>query len=247
MSLLFPFLLLLLTQFTSAVWRVPLPASILHPPRGSARSRAATAKWADAAPPAGRTFSPIDYGGDPTGLTDSTAAVAAALTALLNSSTINPVKDAQYTRDCGGASLDLQGGEYVISASLVIPSGYGNLRITQGTLRASPTFPRDAYLLVVGNTTGGGTIDLDISGLFFDAYQVAAGCIYTNGVQGAVIGPQVRVANLATQHLLSVGDACRSVTATAHPTIVQAYPSHDSRSTSSISPVMAFVSTAASR
>ena len=183
----------------SAAWRVPLPPSILHPPRSShphsaARSRAAQAAWRSGAPPPGRVFSPVDYNGDPTGAVDATAAVNAAVAALLAAA--GPEHDAQGVRDCGGATLDLRGGEFLISAPLVIPVGYGNLRLAQGTLRASPSFPSNRFVVEVGEVNNtGGVIDIDINEFFCDAYQVAAGCILTNGVQGGVIGPQVYVFN----------------------------------------------------
>ena len=39
--------------------------------------------------------------------------------------------------DLGGATLDLSGGEYLISAPLEVPMFFGNLLIRDGTLRAS--------------------------------------------------------------------------------------------------------------
>lgn len=190
---------LLTCASVSGAWRVPLPPSILHPPRStharsSARSRAAQAAWRTGAPPPGRVYSPVDFGGDPTGVTDATVAVSAAISALLASA--GPEHDSQGVRDCGGATLDLRGGEFLISEPLIIPTGYGNLRLAQGTLRASPSFPRDRYVVEVGKVNGtSGVVDVDINEFFCDAWQVATGCILTNGVQGGVIGPQVYAFN----------------------------------------------------
>jgi hypothetical protein len=192
-------LLAALASAGARAWTVPLPASVLHPPRAShpfsaARSRSALAAWKSGAPAPGRVFSPLDYGGDPTGVADSTVAVAAATSALL--AACGPQRDAQGVRDCGGSTLDLSGGAFLIAAPLVIPIGHGNFRIAQGTLRAAPSFPRDRFVVEIGQAgSSGGVIDVDVSEFFCDASQVAAGCILTDGVQGGVIGPQVYVLN----------------------------------------------------
>jgi hypothetical protein len=47
----------------------------------------------------------------------------------------------------GGASLDLGGGDYVVSAPISIPTYYGNFRIVNGALRASATFPPGNHLI----------------------------------------------------------------------------------------------------
>ena len=108
---------------------------------------------------------------------------------------------ANWVRDCDGAVLDLQGGDYTISAPLSILPGFGDLHVMQGSLRASPTFPADRYLLEVGNVShsgGGNNMDVSLSALFLDASQVAAGCIHTDNLQGGVIGPQVYLFNFTS-------------------------------------------------
>lgn len=182
---------------------VPLPTHILHPPRstharGYARSVSSQSRWRTAAPPSNssRTFNPADYGGDPTGSVDSTAAVAAAVDALLASARASGVRAKGWQYDAGGAALDLAGGAFIISSPLVFPAGYANWRLTGGTLRASARFPADRFLVEVANTTAdGGGADIGIDSLFLDAYQVAAGCVLTNGVQGAVLGPRIYAFN----------------------------------------------------
>ena len=198
-------LLLLAASPLASAWEPPLPFSLLHPPRSTharshARSVAAQARWRRAAPPSGvRTYNPADFGGDPSGQTDSTAAVSAAVAALLSEARASGVLDGGDQHDAGGAAVDLAGGVFLIAAPLVIPAGYANLRITSGTLRAAPSFPRSRYLIEVGNTTSeGGNIDIGMSALFLDAWQVAAGCILTNGGKGAVIGPQIYAFNFTT-------------------------------------------------
>ena len=53
-------------------------------------------------------------------------------------------------RDLGGAVLDLQGGTYLLSQPLAIPQYVGNLRVIDGTLRASPAFPPAEFVLTIG-------------------------------------------------------------------------------------------------
>ena len=185
-------------------WTTPLLSAQLYPPhsKGSAsRYRRVVQAWPHAAPAAdaSHVYSPLDFGGDPSGETDSTLAVQDALDAVLNASTPG-IRDANDIRDCGGATLDLQGGAYMISAPIVIPAYYGNLRITQGTLRASPAFPTHSYILESGAGGGadGNNIDVLFDELFLDASQVAAGGLLAVGLFGGVIGPQVYVFNFTT-------------------------------------------------
>lgn len=194
-------LLLVFLAVPAHAWLPPLRPETLFPAhsKGSAmRYRRVVRAWPHAVSSAGtsRVFSPIDFGGDPSGATDSTAAVQAALAAVLNASDAG-IRDANGIRDCGGATLDLQGGEFLISAPLVIPAYYGNLRLTQGTLRASSTFPAGGYLVEMGLGGGadGNNIDILVDELFLDAYQVAAGGLHAVGLFGGVVGPQVYVFN----------------------------------------------------
>ena len=93
-----------------------------------------------------------DYGADPSGKTDSTAALKQAITAALQMGAPN-ANLSNGIHDCGGATIHLGGGDYMISAPLLIPENYGNLRIIDGTIRAANNFsPLDAYLLTIGGT-----------------------------------------------------------------------------------------------
>ena len=192
-----------------ATWSLPARHSkLLHPPHAAARTRAQLRRWATPAGPApgSRVFSPIDYGADPTGETDATAGVEAAVSALLGSCD-EPSRPrlADYVRDCAGATLDLAGGEYLISAPLAIPPGYGDLHVMQGSLHASTAFPLDRYLIEIGNSTVGGSghnIDVSLSALFLNAFQ-AAGCIHTEDLLGGVIGPQIYAFNFTKFGILA--------------------------------------------
>lgn len=103
-----------------------------------------------------------------------------------------------------GATLDLSGGTYLISAPLVIPPLFGNAAIVGGTLRASPTFPADRWLVEIGNVScipklADGSVDVqgscgqffNLNDMMFDAGHVAAGGVRVGKVMGTTIGPSV--------------------------------------------------------
>ena len=152
------------------------------PARSARRAAAADARAADP------EVRPVDYGADPTGATDSTAAFAAALAALLARNLSGGLIAPGYgVADLGGATLRLGGGDYVISAPLIIPPGFGNLRIAEGTLRASAAFPRDRALIEVGGTACRGGVDacnvlVTLSGLLLDGGLHARGCVLARGL-----------------------------------------------------------------
>ena len=112
---------------------------------------------------------------------------------------LDPLADCMA--NLGGATLDLGGGEYLVSAPLVIPPHTGNVRIRGGTLRASASFPRDRFLIEVGQagcTTGcGGKVEhqkvcnemVGLDSLFLDASHVAAGGVLSQATMGTTVGP----------------------------------------------------------
>ena len=145
-----------------------------------------------------------DYGADPTGKTDSTAAFTAALNALLSRNTSGH-EDEGGTTDLGGALLDLEGGDYLISAPLVVPSNYSNCVVAHGSLRASDSFPASAYLIEIGSegtpcTNWGNSCNeaVSLEDLFFDGNQVAAGCVRYWAVIGVNSGPDLFCVNFTT-------------------------------------------------
>jgi hypothetical protein len=202
-------LALLAAPAALASWTLPARhRKLLHPPHAAARTRAQMRRWATPAGPApgAHVFSPLDFGGDPSGATDATAAVAAAVAALLDTcSEPTRARMADWVRDCAGATLDLQGGEFLISAPLAIPPGFGDVHVMGGSLHASAAFPRDRYLIEVGNATvggGGHNIDVSLSALFLNAGQ-AAGCIHTENLLGGVLGPQLYAFNFSAFGILA--------------------------------------------
>ncbi|GAA0171079.1 hypothetical protein Leryth_000160 [Lithospermum erythrorhizon] len=96
-----------------------------------------------------RVFLVTTYGADPTGKTDSTDAVFRAISDACES----PVGGGERFLtdgivDLGGARINLEGGNYLISRPLQFPAvGLGNLMIHGGTLKASDDFPTDGYLI----------------------------------------------------------------------------------------------------
>lgn len=91
---------------------------------------------------------PADFGADPTGKTDSSAAFQQVIAALISFAGNN--KLATNNADVGGAKIDLDGGTYLLNAPISFPRGYGNFVISGGTLIASSTFPAGRCLLETG-------------------------------------------------------------------------------------------------
>ena len=139
---------------------------------------------------------PGSFGADPTGVRDSTAAFDSLFHALLSVNRTHRL--ASGIIDLGGATIDLQGGDYLISRPLVLPFCYGNVKLQRGTLRASPTFPAASSMLMIGNGStalcspdGQDTTieNVQVSALMFDGQQRAAECITVRAIMGAVLGP----------------------------------------------------------
>ncbi|XP_061366706.1 polygalacturonase QRT3 [Gastrolobium bilobum] len=86
------------------------------------------------------------YGADPTGNSDSTEALLAAIADAVKGTSEGYLMEG--ISDLGGAQINLEGGNYLISQPLQLPvSGVGNLMIHGGTIRASNNFPEDGYII----------------------------------------------------------------------------------------------------
>lgn len=165
---------------------LPAPRLVSSPARAGLYSHAGNASVP--------TIFPTDYGADPTGTTDSSAAFTAAVAALLRGGA--PHHMAEGIHDLGGATLDLAGGQYLLSEPVVIPPYYGNLLIARGTLRASSSFPSDKWLLMIGDPScnppsGQGSCNefVNVNDVLFDSSHVAAGGVFVSHVMGTTIGP----------------------------------------------------------
>ena len=157
---------------------------------------------------------PTDYGADPTASTDSTEAFERAMAVLMtrNTSTTfgswNLSIGAAVCADMGGASLNLAGGDFIISAPIVIPCHVCNVRVHGGTLRAGPAFPAHMYLVetAVGcpENNGSGTPEfLGFSELLLDCRGVAAGGLHLPNNMGTNVGPRIFVTGFS-QHGIAV-------------------------------------------
>eukprot|EP01060_Flectonema_neradi_P032389 TRINITY_DN513_c16_g1_i1.p1 TRINITY_DN513_c16_g1~~TRINITY_DN513_c16_g1_i1.p1 ORF type:complete len:465 (+),score=98.69 TRINITY_DN513_c16_g1_i1:37-1431(+) len=138
----------------------------------------------------GAVFSPTDFGADPTGKTDSTDAVTKALNSML--SVANASSMADGIRNLGGATLDLRGGTYLISKSLVVPQYFGNFKISDGTLMAASNFSSPGYLVHVGgsvctNKQRSCNEEIVFDGVMFNSNHKASGGLYIGATMGAVV------------------------------------------------------------
>ncbi|XP_051126045.1 polygalacturonase QRT3 isoform X2 [Andrographis paniculata] len=111
------------------------------------------------------------YGADPTGESDSTDAILGAISdaaaAAAAAKAKGPGKEGSLMDgivNLGGARIDLDGGNYLISRPIQLPvPGRGNFVIHGGSLTASSDFPNDGYLIDLspsgsnGNGTGTGS------------------------------------------------------------------------------------------
>ncbi|MED6143328.1 Polygalacturonase qrt3 [Stylosanthes scabra] len=100
-----------------------------------------------------RVYHVTSYGADPTGNSDSTEALIAAI-ADAAAKAPSQGQLMQGITDLGGAHIDLEGGNYLISRPLRFPvAGVGNLMIHGGTIRASKNFPEDGYIIDLSSTS----------------------------------------------------------------------------------------------
>ena len=194
-----------------------IPDRHIFPAAALSRTRAAhrrmLASWRAPAPAAADSpvVFPTTFGADPTGRADSTAAFAASVAALL-ARNVSGHKMSDGIADLGGVVLDLQGGEYLLSAPLAIPQFVGNLRIIDGTLRASPSFPADRFVVEVGampcsTPSGQGSCNENVgmSGLTVDGSHVAAGCVSISATMGATLDSSSAVFGFVSTGILLAG------------------------------------------
>eukprot|EP01048_Picozoa_sp_COSAG05_P014322 COSAG05_NODE_1610_length_4408_cov_4.339290_3_plen_320_part_00 len=152
-------------------------------------------------------INPIFYGADATGQQDSSMAFEAAVTELLRRNSSSHRMGGGVT-DLGGATIDLMGGDYLLSRPVVIPHGYGNFHISHGTLRAGPgwTTPGSRFLLEISDLSVEQCRAIDrkqkscnekvgIEDIFFDSQHRAAGGLQINATMGANVGPDIYFLN----------------------------------------------------
>eukprot|EP00049_Salpingoeca_infusionum_P026137 m.23966 g.23966 ORF g.23966 m.23966 type:complete len:536 (-) comp8549_c0_seq2:46-1653(-) len=165
-----------------------------------------------------RSINPVDYGADPTGLRDSTDAFLTAVEVLLNTSCIPQTIMAYNVTDLGGTEINLQYGQYLISKPIHIPSFYGHYAIRYGTIRASESFPKNLWLLNIGDkgcSTPQKTCSIwvNIEQVMFDSAHIAAGSIVTHSLMGLFAGPTFHIGfnvvgiQLNSGHALMLSDS----------------------------------------
>ncbi|KAJ4976389.1 hypothetical protein NE237_001495 [Protea cynaroides] len=99
-----------------------------------------------------RIYRVTDYGADPSGQSDSTDAFLKAISDAFQAPSDRVLM--QGIIDLGGAEVFLEGGSYMISQPLQLPStGGGNLLIHGGSLQASDDFPADRYLIELSTSS----------------------------------------------------------------------------------------------
>ena len=102
----------------------------------AADSEAAAPEWPT------RHLNLILFGGDPTGVADSSAALDAALQSAINGTERDGMVGA------GGVVVDLVGGTYLISRPMLLHGGkFRGFGIRGGTLFAGPSFPPEGLML----------------------------------------------------------------------------------------------------
>lgn len=137
-----------------------------------------------------------DFGADPTGVKDSTEAFKKAVSELLSRKKYNCTM-ADGINDLGGAVIDLEGGNYTISDTILFPYYYGNYYIKDGAVRASLNFPNDKFMFQFGgdveckNIQGCCIENIGISHLFFDGSHIALGLVKISKTMGSSLGPQL--------------------------------------------------------
>eukprot|EP01084_Bolivina_argentea_P297542 512621_1 len=129
------------------------------------------------------------FGGDPTGVTDSTQSFQNALNEAMSRGIKNDVLDGSI-QNCGGATVNLQGGVYLISEPLWTTAQRGNFRIIEGTIKASDSFQTKPNTTSFLLSIWGPTQDIGLENLFFDCNSKCDGGLLIDNSVGAVVGPQ---------------------------------------------------------
>lgn len=146
------------------------------------------------------TVNVFDFGADPTCSQDSSDAFDAAMSEALLHDHGHGMGGRGTIRDLGGVTIDLQGGDYLLSRPIAVPEWVGNMRIVGGTIRASPDFPADRYMIEVGgdskacnqeNKQHSCNENIGFEDLFFDGSLVAKGGLEINATMGGNVGPDI--------------------------------------------------------
>ncbi|KAG0448895.1 hypothetical protein HPP92_027581 [Vanilla planifolia] len=135
-----------------------------------------------------RIYHVTDYGADPTGKTDSTAAISQAIADAFTPFSSHRLMSG--IPDLGGAEVHLDGGTYLISLPLCLPSsGGGNIKIHGGTLRASDDFPTDRYVIELRSKSNDFDYEyVNLAGLMVDSNFRGGGIAVVDSLRTIIDG-----------------------------------------------------------
>ncbi|XP_037486891.1 polygalacturonase QRT3-like [Triticum dicoccoides] len=151
-----------------------------------------------------RVYHVTDYGADPTGAADATAAIKKAI-----ADAFSPPSNATMAAgipDLGGAEIHLDGGTYLVNGPLTLPaSGGGNFKIHSGSLRASAEFPTDRYLIELSAGSSASSYHYE----YVTLRDLMLDCNYRGGGVEVVDSLRVGVDNCYITHFETEGIAVR--------------------------------------
>ncbi|KAJ0457156.1 putative endo-polygalacturonase [Helianthus annuus] len=147
-------------------------------------------------------YSVIEYGADPTGKTDSTDAILAAI-----SDAVSVVGDGflmEGITNLGGVRISLEGGIYKISRPIKLPvAGRGNILIFGGTLKAYDNFTTDDYLLDLSPSSS--SINHDYNYEFVTLRDLMLDCNFKGGGIRVVNALRTSIDNCYIAHFTTTG------------------------------------------
>ncbi|MQL83656.1 hypothetical protein Taro_016149 [Colocasia esculenta] len=119
-----------------------------------------------------RVFHVTDYGADPTGRNDSSDAISRAVADAFQAPSPGRTLLAGIP-NLGGAEVHLDGGIYLVSRPIRLPStGGGNIKIHGGSLVATNDFPADGYLIELRSTAASGRVAGPSDGLHYEYFTL---------------------------------------------------------------------------
>ncbi|KZV22163.1 hypothetical protein F511_33793 [Dorcoceras hygrometricum] len=149
----------------------------------------------------GHVYHVTSYGADPTGKTDSTNAIIAAVSDALNGPSSGFLMNG--IENLGGVRIDLDGGNYLISRPIQFPiPGKGNIFIQGGSLKASNEFPNGSYLIDLSPASTNGS---EYYYEFITLRDLLLDCNYRGGGIQVVKSLRINIDNCYITHFSTVG------------------------------------------